>query len=57
METCVVCKKEVIWEHVIEEFEEILEQVNFYGEDSLTEHEQMVYHQEICSIECKELLP
>lgn len=57
MKRCVVCNREVIWEDIIEEFEEIFERVNSYGETSLTEHEQMVYHQKVCSIECEELLP
>lgn len=53
---CVVCKGPVDWRVVSEIFGHILKQVDRYGEESLTEHEQVVYHGHCCSEECYEKL-
>ena len=51
---CCMCNRIVSWSRVLDEFGEILSRVDYYGEESLTEHEQMVYHQTICSQDCFE---
>lgn len=47
-----ICQKQVIWENIIEDFEDIFEQVDSRGEASLMESQQYVYLGEICSREC-----
>lgn len=49
---CTVCQKQVIWEDIIEVFEDIFEQVDMRGEASLMESQQYVYLGEICSRDC-----
>jgi len=51
---CVVCKKLVDWSMVLEDFEELFDQVDTYGMESLTEQEQVVVEGGCCSIECFE---
>ncbi len=53
---CVVCNAEVDWAQVQQEFEGILDQVDRYGVDSLTEQQQVVYLGLCCSRECFEHL-
>jgi hypothetical protein len=50
--TCVVCFFPVDWDVVKEDFEDLLNQVDCYGPDSLTENEQVVYEGMCCSQEC-----
>jgi len=52
MNKCVVCKGEVNWDDIKEEFAEILEQADTYGPDSLTEKEQVVWEGSCCGREC-----
>lgn len=56
MNKCVVCKGEVDWNIIKEEFEYLLNQVDTHGPDSLTENEQVVYEGSCCSQECFEKL-
>ena len=57
MRNCIVCKNPVDFEVVREEFESLLEQVDTYGVESLTEAKQFVYEGAICSYDCYENLP
>jgi len=45
---CPVCMlpidKNENWERIKDEHEDLLNQVDYYGEDSLTEQEQVLYH-------------
>jgi len=52
MGDCTVCGRRVDWTFVKSEFAEILEQVDRYGEESLTEAEQVVYLGKCCSVNC-----
>ncbi|KKM13268.1 hypothetical protein LCGC14_1717850 [marine sediment metagenome] len=52
MPNCVVCKNKVEQDMVNDEFSNVLKQVNTYGVDSLTEHEQVAYLGLVCSQEC-----
>lgn len=49
---CVVCNNKVDWEIIKEEFEGMFNQVDWLGEDSLTDQQQTVYAGRICSYEC-----
>jgi len=49
---CVVCKDMVDWDLVKEENEEMFEQVDRCGVESLTENEQVVYEGKCCSFGC-----
>ena len=49
---CIVCKTEVDFSVVSEEFESIFERVDYYGEESLTEQDQVAYHGRCCSQGC-----
>ncbi|MEE8207943.1 MAG: hypothetical protein V3T88_03180, partial [Nitrosomonadaceae bacterium] len=51
---CVVCKEQVDWDLVKEEFEDMFPQVDYWGVDSLTENQQVVYERKCCSYECYE---
>ena len=51
---CVVCKNPVDWGLVREDFEDMLEQVDRLGVESLTENQQVVYECKCCSFECYE---
>ena len=51
-DTCIVCKGKVDWKVVCEELGHILDRVDMYGVESLTENEQWVYHGRICSSNC-----
>jgi hypothetical protein len=51
---CVVCKGMVDWDLVKREFEDMFEQLDYHGIDSLTENEQVVLENRCCSIECFE---
>jgi hypothetical protein len=53
---CVVCKKEVDWDNLVDEFEYLFDQCDMLGEDSLTENEQCLIHGHVCSEECFENL-
>lgn len=48
----VVCNKEVFWQKVKKDFEEILTQADTWGVDSLTENEQVVWEGLCCSHKC-----
>lgn len=52
MSNCVVCKKEVNWTKVQEEFEHIFKQADRHGIESLTEHKQVICEGKCCSSEC-----
>lgn len=52
MTKCIICKKEVDWDLVVEEFDYVFERVDFYGVPSLTESLQVVYEGKICSHLC-----
>jgi len=52
MGKCVVCFGTPDWDTVKEEFEDLLNQVDMFGPDSLTDNEQSVYYGYICSREC-----
>lgn len=55
--TCQECGKVVVWDHVLEEFDWIFNQSDFYGYDSLTENEQVVACAgAICSMKCFEAM-
>lgn len=56
MKKCMVCEKEVVWELVVEEFEDIFNTVDHYGVAALTEQKQHVYEGRICSSECLETI-
>lgn len=53
---CVVCKGDVDRSQVIEEFEHLFERADYYGIESLTEHEQVVVDGCCCSHNCYEKL-
>ena len=53
---CVVCTDVVDNDVVKEEFEDLLDQVDAFGPDSLTDNEQAVYYGYICSQECFDTL-
>ena len=54
---CVVCKEPVpTWSEISDDFEDLLDDVDRYGVESLTENLQVVYHGEICSYLCYERL-
>lgn len=51
---CYICKKPIgknNWPKVRREFANMLEQVDVYGEESLSERQQVLYR-ECCHIEC-----
>ena len=50
--TCVVCGEFVDWGIIIDEFKDLLDQVDMYGPDSLTENEQVVWEGMCCSTVC-----
>jgi len=52
MSECIICKQEVIWNDVVEEFESLFEQIDRHGVESLTEDQQLVYEGKICSYKC-----
>lgn len=56
---CPVCMlpidKKENWERVKDEHEDLLSQVDTYGEDSLTEQEQVLYHNGV-HVDCFEKL-
>lgn len=54
MKKCLVCNKDVVWEEVVSEddFEFIFERVDYHGEMSLTDSEQLIYNGLICSSKC-----
>lgn len=56
---CPVCTnpvdKQSNWERIKDEHEDLLNQVDIYGEDSLTEQEQVLYHNCV-HVDCFELL-
>lgn len=52
MGKCVVCKQTVDWDVVCVTFWDMLNQVDYFGVDSLTENEQVVYEGMCCSQEC-----
>lgn len=52
MSRCIICGKEVDWTKITDEFSYIIDRVDTYGEDALTEHEQVIYHGMCCSREC-----
>jgi len=52
MGKCVICKEKVDWKFVCDEFEEILQQADHRGVESLTENEQVVWEGGCCSQEC-----
>lgn len=56
MSKCVVCKQEVKWKEVQEIFEHVFDQADHYGVESLTEHQQVIYHGMCCSDECYQRL-
>ncbi len=43
------CGKPCLWEKVLE-YSSLLDRVDHYGEDSLTEVQQAFYHQKICVV-------
>ena len=55
--TCPVCKKEIDkkanLEDICEEFGYLLEQADCLGQDSLTEHEQVIYNN-LVHVDCYE---
>lgn len=51
---CVVCKGRVDWDVVKEEFEDMFPQIDYWGVDSLTENQQVVFERKCCSYECYE---
>ncbi len=51
---CVVCKGQVDWDLVKEEFEDMFPQVDCLGVESLTEDQQVVYEGKCCSYACYE---
>jgi hypothetical protein len=53
---CIICNKKVDWEYIKEEFSTIFDQVDAYGVDSLTEHEQCIYEGLVCSPDCFDML-
>ena len=53
---CVVCKEKVDWDLVKEEFEDMFPQIDYWGVDSLTENQQVVYERKCCSYDCYEEL-
>lgn len=53
---CIVCGKVVDHDIWAEEFEEILEQVDTCGVESLKEYEQVAYEGKVCSYECMDKL-
>lgn len=55
-QSCVICKGQVVYSDVMEEFEDTFDGVDFYGVESLTEDEQAVYHGFVCSYACYESL-
>jgi hypothetical protein len=51
---CPVCSKPIgsdNWAKIKRIFSKMLEQVDMYGEDSLTEHQQVIYHNRV-HVEC-----
>jgi hypothetical protein len=51
---CVVCCKPIgktNWDKVKRLYSDMLEQVDMYGEDSLTENKQVLYHNKV-QVEC-----
>jgi hypothetical protein len=53
---CIVCGNKVDWDLVKEEFPELLDQVDHYGVDSLTENQQVIYLGKCCSANCYDKL-
>jgi hypothetical protein len=54
MSVCIICKEQVDWMLVKEEFEEVLRQADTLGMESLTEQEQVVCEGLVCSFDCYE---
>jgi len=52
MADCIICKEQVDWTLVVEEFEDVLRQADMFGLESLTEHEQVVSEGKICGLSC-----
>jgi hypothetical protein len=47
---CVVCKKSINkknWIKIKKIYEDMLNQIDRFGEDSLTEHQQILYHNKV----------
>jgi hypothetical protein len=58
-DVCPVCKKEIDkkanLEAICEEFDGLLDQVDYWGQDSLTEREQVIYNN-LVHVDCYENL-
>ena len=54
MANCIICKEQVDWSQVVEEFEDVLRQADTLGMESLTEQEQVVCEGLVCSFDCYE---
>ncbi|MDI6814396.1 MAG: hypothetical protein QMD10_12825 [Desulfitobacteriaceae bacterium] len=48
---CIYCSKPIEWGVICNEFDDLLDQVDQWGVDSLTEQEQLVYEGKLC-IDC-----
>lgn len=52
MSTCMICKEPVRVDILLDELGHIFAQADRHGVESLTEQEQVVYEQRICTVHC-----